>query len=516
MAIYPLILLCALAAALVLTPLVILLARKLRLVDRPGLRKVHAHEVPRVGGIAIVGAFLCGLAPLGLARWAGLADWFGYTGDPRVTVVDPQILAFMGAGIFIFLLGLMDDVFTIRARYKFLGQVVAALAVCNAGIRIDTLAVPVLLEGGVDFGPLSWPITVVWIVGITNAVNLIDGLDGLAAGIGLITTTVVAAISAHFGQLQMLALAMAMAGATGGFLVFNRNPARIFMGDGGSLFLGFMLATGSVLFSCTKGTFVGLALPALALGVPIFDTFFCMLRRFLQRRSPFAPDRNHIHHRMLRRGLTHRATVNLLYLVTLLAAGGGTLAIVMEKEGWVTLGFFGAVTLGLVIFFHAMGSFKFREGLRTLAKRLRVEMSHSRDRREFQDLQLRFMEAENFDQWWRAVQETGRVMDFASITLEMDRRDGSTLQLHWQQDKQPPGRQRGKLQATVPLAQRRRNVPPPSLQVEINLGPDLEAGGRHLATLSRLLDETGLAQLPRPRRNGETWIVKREKVGVPQ
>jgi UDP-GlcNAc:undecaprenyl-phosphate GlcNAc-1-phosphate transferase len=210
-------------------------------------------------------------------------------------------------------LGFVDDVRGIRSLYKLLAQVAVAVLAFSCGFRIEHISLPFL--GTAQMGIFALPVTVLWIVGIVNAVNLIDGLDGLAGGVvffAALTNFVVAHIS---GNVFVAALMACVLGAVLGFLFYNFNPARIFMGDSGSYFLGFVLATSAISAGQDQKTTttVALLVPIIALGVPIFDTLFAIVRRFLERRPLFAPDRSHIHHRLVDMGMTQRRAVLVLY-----------------------------------------------------------------------------------------------------------------------------------------------------------------------------------------------------------
>jgi UDP-GlcNAc:undecaprenyl-phosphate/decaprenyl-phosphate GlcNAc-1-phosphate transferase len=220
-------------------------------------------------------------------------------------------------GVALGALGVADDTIGVRARNKFAVQVLVAVFAYAMGFRIEAVSVPLL--GVWEMGIFALPITTLWIVGVVNAVNLIDGLDGLAAGViffAALTNFVIAVI----GQQVFVAVVMAaIMGAMVGFLFYNFNPAHIFMGDSGSYFLGYLLATASLTGAMQKtSTAVSMLVPMVALGVPIFDTLFSMLRRTLERRSMFSPDRGHVHHRLIDMGITHRRAVMLLYGVSIL------------------------------------------------------------------------------------------------------------------------------------------------------------------------------------------------------
>lgn len=302
----------ALVVSLALTPLMALLAVRLGAVSDVGGRNVNTREVPRLGGVAVAVATLLPLVLLFFLR----DDVTRLLEDETRTVVGVGIGAALSC-----LLGAVDDVRRVPARIKLLGQLLFAVLAYAVGCRIGLVELPLL--GRIDASILSLPLTVIWIVGITNAVNLIDGLDGLAAGVvfcAAATNLIVAAIGGHL----MVAVVMsALMGALLGFLFFNFNPATIFMGDSGSYFAGFLLAASSLVGNQKASTAVSLLVPILALGVPIFDTLFSIARRALARRPVFSPDRGHIHHKLLDRGLTHRRSVLILYVFSLLLALSG-------------------------------------------------------------------------------------------------------------------------------------------------------------------------------------------------
>jgi len=334
--------------ALITTPIVIRVARWLNIVDSPGIRKVHSEPIPRIGGVAIFVSMMGLIIPVFFLRNA--------IGDNFRSIL-PKIVALLSAAGFVFLVGLADDIKGLRVRVKLLAQFVAAVTVCYAGIRIDAIVLTDSLV--VNFGWFSWPLTIFWIVGISNAVNLIDGLDGLAAGICAVTCGVIVILSLYFGSPVMTIIMLALMGALSGFLFFNSNPAKIFMGDSGSLFLGFIIASASILCAAKAETLVGLALPVLALGIPIFDTLLSMLRRFLERRSLFSPDRGHFHHRLLALGFRQRHAVIIAYVVTLLAAGLGMF--MLFTGGAQTVAVFISILLLLVLAFRVVGSVGLRE-----------------------------------------------------------------------------------------------------------------------------------------------------------
>jgi len=331
----------AIMVGLVLTPLVILLARRFGVVDAPGLRRMDSKAIPRIGGVAIGLAILLGVLP---------AMMISNSIGQAFTNVLPEVWAIFASALGMLILGLVVDLKSSRARFKLFGQLAAAFIVCYYGVRIQVLTVPGLFS--VDLGWWSWPLTIFWIVCVTNAVNLIDGLDGLAAGIAAIICAVIAVFALYSNMQVMTVIMMAMLGSLSAFLAFNRNPARVFMGDCGSLFLGFMLATFSVLYGTKAHIAVGLALPILAMGVPLFDTTFAMLRRLLERHGMMSPYRSHIHHRLVDMGLTHRHVAIILYLEMAVAVGLGLFMMVTKSSSTVVV--IGGVLLLLVVVFRVV------------------------------------------------------------------------------------------------------------------------------------------------------------------
>ncbi|MEM7610002.1 MAG: MraY family glycosyltransferase, partial [Myxococcota bacterium] len=248
------------------------------------------------------------------------------------------------------ILGALDDLRGVRALHKLGTQTAIAGLAYAAGFRIDAVALPWV--GAVELGVLAIPATMLWFVAVMNAVNLIDGLDGLAAGIAFIACISNFVVGWMNDALLVVLLSAALAGAVLGFLIYNFNPASIFMGDTGSLFLGFVLAATSLLGSSIKSsTTVSLLVPILALGVPIMDTLFAMVRRWLERRPIFAPDRGHIHHKLLDLGLTHRRAVLTLYAVST-AFAVGAVAVALGKN-WEVGGALIAVVVVIVGFVKA-------------------------------------------------------------------------------------------------------------------------------------------------------------------
>ena len=308
----------AAVVTLLVTPLVRAVGRRYGLVDQPGGRKVHSHPIPRLGGVAI---FLGVAASIALQVFGEAR--LGWQGTLLAGADGNVSLAGVAAGItLVFLVGLADDIVDLTWWVKLLGQIAAAGIVVAAGLRIDYIGSPT--GGGlILLGLLSVPVTVTYLVGFANVINLIDGLDGLAAGVTAIAATSLLALAAPANRLDAAALAAAVIGACVGFLRYNFNPASIFMGDSGSMFLGFTLATISLLGVMKTTAAIALAVPLIIIGVPIFDTVSAIVRRVRSNRPIQEADRGHIHHRLLTRGFNQRQTVLIIYVWSAALAMGG-------------------------------------------------------------------------------------------------------------------------------------------------------------------------------------------------
>jgi UDP-GlcNAc:undecaprenyl-phosphate GlcNAc-1-phosphate transferase len=285
------------------TPVLRHLAHRYGLLDHAlTSRKIHGRPIPRVGGIAIVVAFF---APL-------VALLFVNSDVGRQFYAQPEkAFGLFAGGIAIAALGVWDDVAGANARTKFLVQFAVAGFMYWIGFRIDRIANP--FGEPLQLGYLALPFTMLWIAGVINAMNLIDGLDGLAGGVALIAVTATFAIALLHHRPLMVLFTAALAGAILGFLFYNFNPASIFMGDTGSMFLGFVLATTAIQTNVKSSTAVAIIVPIIALAIPIADTLLAMLRRAARGVPLFSGDRGHIHHRLLDLGLSHRATVLVIY-----------------------------------------------------------------------------------------------------------------------------------------------------------------------------------------------------------
>ena len=279
-----------------MTPPVKLFAQRVGAMDIPkDGRRVHDHPIPRMGGLAIFLGFV-----LSVLLFVDL---------------DSQVLGLLlGAGI-IAAMGAVDDIISLKPWVKLLGQFFAAFAAIRSGIVFDTISNPNIFSQDlfIQIGWLSIPLTILWIVGCTNAVNLIDGLDGLAVGVSCISSVTMLMVSLFVSSPTVSIILVALVGACIGFMPYNMNPAKIFMGDVGSQFLGFVLSTVSIMGLFKLHAIITFLVPLLALAVPLVDTIFAFFRRILHGQSPFQADRGHLHHRLLAMGMDQKQAVAVIY-----------------------------------------------------------------------------------------------------------------------------------------------------------------------------------------------------------
>lgn len=303
----------ALAVSFLMCPLVKSFAYKIGAIDVPkDNRRMHKRPVPRLGGLAIFLGFIVSI--LLFAKISG------------------EMKGILLGAVIIVVLGVVDDMTPLRAYFKFFVQIVAALVAVFHGVVIETLSNPNIFSQN-PYWNLSWlaiPITVLWIVGITNAVNLIDGLDGLACGVSTISALTMLVIALLVSEGDVAIIMASLVGACLGFMPYNRNPAKMFMGDTGSTFLGYILATISIQGLFKYYAIVSFAVPFLVLGLPMFDTIFAIVRRLAHGQNPMAPDRGHIHHRLIDMGLNQKQAVAALYVVSSIL---GLSAVVLTASG---------------------------------------------------------------------------------------------------------------------------------------------------------------------------------------
>jgi UDP-GlcNAc:undecaprenyl-phosphate GlcNAc-1-phosphate transferase len=385
--------------SLLLTPMVRSVCRRYGLVDHPDARKVHRNPIPRAGGIAIAFSFLLAYGLLlALGAKAGDLVWSARADIGRLAP----------AAAMVFLLGLADDLVSLTAAPKLAVEAAAALLAYQAGVHLNAIGVHHLPAW------LSLPVTVFWLLACTNAVNLLDGLDGLAAGLGIFATasTLGAALIQH--NIGLALAVVPLLGALIGFIFYNFNPATIFLGDSGSLFIGFLLGCFGVLWSQKSATLLGMTAPLMVLVLPLLDTSISIARRLLRRKPIFSPDRGHIHHRLLDRGLNQRDAVLVLYACCALAALC-SLAVMNAK-----------VAETVIIVFCAFVWF----GIHRLGYRKLEAFGRLFDPRNFQgmlqaQMRLDVLEdslagAQTVDECWTAVRQASREFGFTHLAMRLD------------------------------------------------------------------------------------------------
>ncbi len=295
------------------TPFVKRMAEKVGIVDKPDeARRIHKKATPLLGGLAMFYGFIISVILFG--------------------VVDKTVRGMVLGALVILIVGIIDDAKQLSAKTKLPFQVLAAVILILHDVQIDVLSVPTFISqsGVLHLGFFGIPLTILWVVGVTNAVNLIDGLDGLAAGVSCISCMSLFCIALIVGEYEVAIIAAALAGSCFGFLPYNFNPAKIFMGDTGSTFLGFILASVSIMGLFKSYAVISVAVPFLVLGLPLFDTGFAIVRRMKAGKPIMEPDREHLHHRVLDLGFSQKKTVGIIYLMCTVL---GLCAVVMVSNG---------------------------------------------------------------------------------------------------------------------------------------------------------------------------------------
>ncbi|MEM9446948.1 MAG: MraY family glycosyltransferase [Cyanobacteria bacterium P01_E01_bin.6] len=324
--------LCSLGIVLLTIPAINRTAQRYNQVDRPSTRKVHQRPIVRLGGIAIAVGTLAGF---GMAAWSQ---------SLLLTELPTPMWGILLGSTSFFLIGLSDDLINLSAFHRLWMQSAIAIMVWGLGVRIDFVSIPNI--GIVQLEWLSLPITILWLTGVVNAINWTDGLDGLAAGVSGIAATVMLIIGIQTHQPFMVIILLPLIGSLIGFLYYNFNPATIFMGDGGSYLIGFLLASVSILGLAKTATVTAIALPALVLAVPLVDMSAVIATRLLHGQSPFRADQRHLHHRLLSAGIPHRLTVLLIYALTAWASSFALL-LINRPIGVITLAIATICLLGL-------------------------------------------------------------------------------------------------------------------------------------------------------------------------
>ena len=306
-------LVCAMVVSFIMCPLVKSFAYKIGAIDVPkDSRRMHKKPVPRLGGLAIFLGFMVSIL--------------------LFVHIDHQMKGILLGAVIIVVLGVVDDMTPLRAKFKFLVQICAALVAVYHGVVIEILTNPNVFSDAPywSLGWMKYPVTVLWIVGVTNAVNLIDGLDGLASGVSTISAMTMLVIAILVSEQQVAIVMAALAGACLGFMPYNKNPAKMFMGDTGSTFLGFMLSTISIYGLFKMYAIISFAVPFLVLGLPIFDICFAVIRRVSHGQSPMHADRGHVHHRLIDMGFSQKQAVAIAYMLSAIL---GMAAVVLTNDG---------------------------------------------------------------------------------------------------------------------------------------------------------------------------------------
>ncbi len=404
--------------AIFLVPIVSRLAKKLSLVDKPDSRKVHHTPIPRVGGVVFVLTTLVFIIP-----GFFLDNYIGESFRESQT----QFIVLLAAAFFIFIVGFLDDIYSLPGFVKLLSLIAASVAICASSVTLQTISIG---QWEINTGLLSWPLSILWIVVITVGMNFIDGLDGLAAGIAAFVCGTIFVIALLSGQAAMSLLMLVLVGSVTGFLFFNFYPAKIFMGDCGSMFLGFMIGAGSLVCQAKTATFVGLAIPLLVLGIPLIDAAFTMVRRaILYRRSVFSSEMGHIHHYLLDMGLPQLTAVIIIYALTCISACIGLLMLT-TSGGWSVLLFAGGLTLIFVAFIY-LGAARVRETIGAIKRNKSISQKIKADQICFENVQLRMRHNVSFNDWWESISILAKQMQFNEMDFYLNKDGSSEKKCSW-------------------------------------------------------------------------------------
>ncbi|MDT0939083.1 MraY family glycosyltransferase [Staphylococcus pseudintermedius] len=335
--------------SLIITPIVIAVSKKLDIVDKPNFRKIHTKPISMLGGTAILLSFLIGI-------------WLGH---PIEREIKPLLLG----AIVMYFVGLIDDLYDLKPILKLIGQIAAALVVVSYGVTIDFISIPI--GPTIYFGWLSIPITIFWIVAITNAINLIDGLDGLAAGVSVIALVTIAFIAILQGNIFIIMICSVLIGSLFGFLAFNFHPAKIFLGDSGALCIGFIIGFVSLL-GFKNITFISLFFPIVILAVPFIDTLFAMIRRVKKGQHIMQADKSHLHHKLLELGYTHRQTVILIYSIAFMFSVVSIILYLSQPWGVFLMIILIVITIELIVEFTGLIDDDYRPLLDLISRQKRL------------------------------------------------------------------------------------------------------------------------------------------------
>ncbi|EKU48519.1 glycosyltransferase family 4 protein [Staphylococcus massiliensis] len=332
--------------SLILTPIIIIFSKKMNILDRPNIRKVHTEPISMLGGTVILLAFLIGI-------------WFAHP-------VEEEIKPLVIGSVLIYLLGLIDDLFDLKPIIKLIGQILVALVVVYYGITIDFISLPI--GPTIHFGYFSIPFTIFWIVAISNAINLIDGLDGLAAGVSAIALITIGFIAILQVNIFIMMICSVLLGSLLGFLCFNFHPAKIFLGDSGALLIGYIIGFVSLL-GFKNITLISLFFPVVILAVPFIDTLFAMVRRVKKGQSIMQADKSHLHHRLLDLGYSHRQTVILIYSIAILFSIASIILYLSQPWGVLMMFILIIITIELIVEFTGLIDDNYKPLLKLISKK---------------------------------------------------------------------------------------------------------------------------------------------------
>ncbi len=462
--------------AMFLVPVVSRLAKRYHLVDTPGLRKVHKIPIPRIGGIVFVLATFTLVFPLFF-----LNNEVGRSFRAEQT---KYIVLFVCAGL-MYIIGLIDDLRSVPPSIKFVCLIGASLAICASGATISSISVGSWFE--LELGWMAWPLAVIWITAIAVGINFLDGLDGLAGGVTAIVCGTIALLALWSDQEAMAVLMLALLGSVTGFLFFNFHPAKIFMGDGGAMFLGFTIGAGSIVCQTKTSTLVGLAIPLLVMGVPILDAFFTVIRRrIIYRRSIFAAERGHLHHNLLNLGLPHQTVVIIIYAVTIASASVGILMLT-ATGGW-SLGLLVCGLVFLLAIFICLGGARIRETISAIKVNMAISRKKKKENEHFQDSQLRMSEALSFNAWWKSMCVMAKQMQFQSMEFCVQNNGHPETKYQWKlSDDENQANQTAEF--TLLLPENESKMSSQRMKVRIHERSSQETICRKVTLLGRLIDE---------------------------
>ncbi len=455
-------------------PIVSRLAKKYHLVDAPGPRKVHRTPIPRIGGVVFVISTLATVLPVFF-----LDNEIGQSFRENQT----KLIALLASACFVFAVGLIDDLHPLRGYIKLICLIAASLVICASGATLRSISIGKWFE--LETAWAAWPLAIFWILMVTVCINLIDGLDGLAAGIAAIVCSSIVLFAIWSDQKAMAVLMLALLGSVTGFLFFNFHPAKIFMGDSGSMFLGFLIGAGSLICQTKTSALVGLTLPFLVLGVPILDLGYVVVRRSVfERRSIFTPDKSHLHHRLLDLGLRQGTVVIVIYAITIISASIGVFMLTAEG-GWSI----GLLVLGLLLLF-SMFVFIYRghyQKIRGALKRNWTIIHKARTvKRNFENSQVRICESTSLHEWWEAICAMGEQMHFQSIELWRHSNDNYVNVHTWNSPDQKSATVKT-MKVVLPLHGKESTEW--EIRASILVNGYLELSGRQAMLLTRLMDE---------------------------